>query len=216
MFLGPNDMKGLSVEKISSTKDEKNVYLIENGKETRVGHTIEEIKTIRLGNQKIICREQELFSEVLGNRSIRIKLSGENFTPIDFIEYQDGIMQVSAVYSGDEVKTSKDDVIQIFELSEGCIDVFSVELLMRTLPLAKGSVVSLKGFSAVSLTEINIGILPMKMEWIRKESGICVEVLKVKVTFGSRVQHYWMDMEKKELLKQSSEISKGLYLEFRR
>ncbi len=96
------------------------------------------------------------------------------------------------------------------------VDLFSIELLLRVLPLAVDSTLSFSGFSAVSGREVPIQVNPLRNELLTTESGEHVETLCVHVTFGERIQYYWIDPVKRELLKQSSQIADGVSLEFRR
>ncbi|WP_214769599.1 MULTISPECIES: hypothetical protein [unclassified Exiguobacterium] len=57
---------------------------------------------------------------------------------------------------------------------------------------------------------------PLRYDLLMTESGEHLETLCVHVAFGERVQYYWIDPVKRELLKQSSQIADGISLEFRR
>ena len=50
---------------LSETEDEKDIYLIENGKEKKVGSTTEKIKFVRINGREAIEREQTLNSDII-------------------------------------------------------------------------------------------------------------------------------------------------------
>ncbi|MDX8342237.1 hypothetical protein [Rossellomorea sp. YZS02] len=58
----------ISAEALVETEDEKDIYLIENGREKKVGVTTEKIKFVRIDGREAIEREQTLNSDVLGDR----------------------------------------------------------------------------------------------------------------------------------------------------
>lgn len=197
-------------------QDEKLVYWIEQGESVQIGQTYETIRLEKTAHQSILVREQELVSEKIGNRTIRLTMDAESYAPLEFVEYQDGVQTVHALYRADEVVITRGHEKSVLSIHAETVDLFSIELLLRALPLTVDSTLSFNGFSAVTGREVPIQVHPLRHELLTTESGEQVETLCVHVTFGERIQYYWIDLVKRELLKQSSQIADGVSLEFRR
>ena len=209
------NVKGMTYPLIEE-RDKKQVYWIEQGESVQIGQTYETIRFEKTAHQSILVREQELVSEKIGNRTIRLMIDAEDYAPLEFFEYQDGVQTVYASYGGDEVVITRGNEQSVLPIRTKSVDLFSIELLLRVLPLAVDSTLSFNGFSAVSGREVPIQVNPLRNELLTTESGEHVETLCVHVTFGERIQYYWIDPVKRELLKQSSQIADGVSLEFRR
>ncbi|MGG4166450.1 hypothetical protein ABEW00_03080 [Rossellomorea vietnamensis] len=54
----------ISAEALVETEDVKDIYLIENGKEKKVGSTTEKVKFVRINGREAIEREQTLNSDI--------------------------------------------------------------------------------------------------------------------------------------------------------
>jgi len=197
-------------------QDEKQVYWIEQGESVQIGQTYETIRLEKTAHQSILVREQELVSEKIGNRTIRLTMDAKSYAPFEFVEYQAGVQTVHALYRADEVVITRGNEKSVLSIHAETVDLFSIELLLRALPLTVDSTLSLNGFSAVSGRKVPIQVNPLRNELLTTESGEHVETLCVHVTFGERIQYYWIDPVKRELLKQSSQIADGVSLEFRR
>ncbi|WP_214804704.1 hypothetical protein [Exiguobacterium sp. s46] len=197
-------------------RDEKQVYWIEQGESVQIGQTYETIRLEKTAHQSILVREQELVSEKIGNRTIRLMMDAESYAPLEFVEYQAGVQTVHALYRADEVVITRGNEQSVLPIRKKSVDLFSIELLLRVLPLAVDSTLSFSGFSAVSGREVPIQVQPLRYDLLMTESGEHLETLCVHVAFGERVQYYWIDPVKRELLKQSSQIADGISLEFRR
>ncbi len=196
--------------------DEKQVYWIEQGEPIQIGQTYETIRLEKTAHQSILVREQELVSEKIGNRTIRLTMDAESYAPLEFVEYQDGVQTVHASYGGGDVVITRDGERSILPIRTESVDLFSIELLLRTLPWIVGSTHSFNGFSAVSGRAVPIQVQPLRHELLTTEAGEHIQTLHIQVTFGERIQYYWIDPVKRELLKQSSQIADGVLLEFRR
>ena len=197
-------------------QDEKQVYWIEQGESVQIGQTYETIRLEKTAHQSILVREQELVSEKIGNRTIRLTMDAESYAPLEFVEYQDDVQTVHALYRVDEVIITRDGAQSVLHIHTESVDLFSIELLLRALPITVDSTLSFNGFSAVSGREVPIRVNPLRNELLTTESGEHVKTLCVHVAFGERIQYYWIDPVKRELLKQSSQIADGVLLEFRR
>lgn len=209
------NVKGMTYPLIEG-QDEKQVYWIEKGESVQIGQTYETIRLEKTSHQSILVREQELVSEKIGNRTIRLTIDAESYAPLEFVEYQAGVQTVHALYRADEVVITRGNEQSVLPIRTKSVDLFSIELLLRALPLTVDSTLSFNGFSAVSGREVPVQVNPLRNELLTTESGEHVETLCVHVTFGERIQYYWIDPVKRELLKQFSQIADGVSLEFRR
>ncbi len=196
-------------------QDEKQVYWIEKGETVQIGQTYETIRLEKTSHQSILVREQELVSEKIGNRTISLTIDAEDYTPLEFVEYQDGVQTVHALYRADAVVITRGNEQSVLPIHTESVDLFSIELLLRALPLTVDLTFSFSGFSAVSGLAVPIQVRPLRHDRLTTESGEHVETLCVHVAFDERVQYYWIDPVKRELLKQSSQIADGVSLEFR-
>ena len=209
------NLKGMTYPLIEG-QDEKQVYWIEQGKSIQIGQTYETVRLEKTSYQSILVREQELVSEKIGNRTIRLTIDAESYAPLEFVEYQAGVQTVHAMYRADEVVITRGNEQSVLSIHTETVDLFSIELLLRALPLTVDSTLSFSGFSAVSGREVPVQVHPLRYDRLTTESGEHVETLCVHVAFGERVQYYWIDPVKRELLKQSSQIADRVLLEFRR
>ncbi len=142
-------------------QDEKQVYWIEKGESVQIGQTYETIRLEKTSHQSILVREQELVSEKIGNRTIRLTMDAESYAPLEFVEYQAGVQTVHALYRADEVVITRGNEQSVLSIYAETVDLFSIELLLRALPLAVDSTLSFSGFSAVSGREVPIQVHPL-------------------------------------------------------
>ncbi|MGM0842824.1 MAG: hypothetical protein ACQEWE_18970 [Bacillota bacterium] len=201
---------------LSETEDEKDIYIIENGRESKVGSTTERLKFVLINGRDAIEREQTLISDVLGNRKGITIIEKSSVRPISFTDYLNGNLNVRAEYGNDEVHITSGDDRKTIKLKGNCFDTFSIELILRVLPLKAGYSLHLNGFNATIESDVAIYIQVLELERVNRGLGDIVDAWKVKTNFGDTIQFYWIDITRKELLKQSSEIGDGLILEFRR
>jgi hypothetical protein len=206
----------ISGEVLSETVDEKDIYLIENGRESKVGSTTEKLKFVLINGREAIEREQTLTSDILGNRKGITIIEKSSFRPFSFTDYLNGIQNVRAEYGFDGVHITNGDDEKTIKPKVDCFDTFSVELILRVLPLKSDFSLRLNGFNATIESEVDIYIQVLELESVNKGLGDFVDAWKVKTNFGDTVQYYWIDTTNKELLKQSSQIGDELILEFRR
>ncbi|RBP04446.1 hypothetical protein [Rossellomorea aquimaris] len=206
----------ISGASLTETEDEKDIYLIENGRETKVGSTTEKVKFVRINGREAIERVQKLNSDILGNRKGITIIEKATFRPVSFTDYLNGSQHVKAEYGDEGVHITNKDTEKTFELIGNYFDTFSVELILRVLPLKAGYSLQLDGFNATLESKVDIHIQVVELERVKRGVEDFVEAWKVKTYFGETLQYYWIDSASKELLKQSSQIGDGLVLEFRR
>jgi hypothetical protein len=203
-------------DEIYESEDEKAVFIIDNGTEKMVGSTAEMIRIIFIDDRKCIERTQIMSSKSLGNRKSITLLEKPSLRPISFSDYSEEIQTLKAKYENDRVHISRSDTEEIVNLTNSCYDTFSVELLMRTLPLELGYSLKLHCFNATLVSEVVVNISVIGSEEVLRCPGEYVEAWKVETYFDETLQYYWVDSVNKELLKQSSLIGEGQILEFRR
>lgn len=206
----------ISAEALVETEDVKDIYLIENGKEKKVGSTTEKVKFVRINGREAIERVQTMNSDVLGNRQGITIIEKTTFSPISFTDYVNGIQHVKAEYGDEGVHIALKDSEKNIKLNGCYVDTFSVELILRVLPFKSGFSLQMNGFNATLESEVDIHIQVVEAEHIKRGFDEFVDAWKVKTYFGEILQYYWIDPVNKELLKQSSQIGDGLILEFRR
>ncbi|MCA0147202.1 hypothetical protein LCD52_00215 [Rossellomorea vietnamensis] len=206
----------ISAEALVETEDVKDIYLVENGIETKVGSTTEKIRFVRINGREAIERVQTLNSGIIGNRKSITVMEKATCKPISFTDYVNGSQLVKAEYSDEEVHIAIKDSEKTIKLNGYYVDTFSVELILRVLPLKPGFSLQMNGFNATLETEVDIHIQVVESELVIRGFDEFVDTWKVKTYFGEILQYYWIDPVNKELLKQSSQIGDGLILEFRR
>ncbi|MGX1265465.1 8-oxo-dGTP pyrophosphatase MutT (NUDIX family) [Rossellomorea marisflavi] len=188
---------------LEPSEDVKQVYLIEEGVERIIGETREQISFEEGGT--VLVREQTLTSEEIGDRRTVTRLMASTNRPLTVEDSGGGGMR--AVYAGDHVIIERDGGEKRVPLHHLPVDTFSVELLLRTLPLEGTYALSFHAFNVLKgeeqLIEIHADEQP---------DGS----FKAKVRFGAMIQWYWVNTETRELLKQSSDPAPGLKMEFRR
>ncbi|MBH9964830.1 hypothetical protein [[Bacillus] enclensis] len=209
------DLTGIDGKALKEETDKKEVFLIENGNETRAGFTTETIKFGLRDGKEVIEREQALTSDILGNRKSITIVEKASFKPVSFTDYIDDVQSVKASYGDNTVSIEKEGK-QYNKTLPGCYDTFSVEMILRALPLRSRYTLDFNGFNAVSESEVTVRITVAEEERSKKGPGEFVDAWKVKTYFGETLQYYWIDTVSKELLKQSSLVGEGLTLEFRR
>lgn len=206
----------ISAEALVETEDVKDIYLIENGKEKKVGSTTEKVKFVRINGREAIERVQTLNSDIIGNRRSITVIEKATCKPISFTDYLNGSQHVKAEYGDEGVHIKIKDSEKTINLNGYYVDTFSVELILRVLPLKPGFSLQMNGFNATIESEVDIHIQVVESERVNRGFDEYVDVWKVKTYFGETLQYYWIDPANKELQKQSSRIGDGLVLEFRR
>ena len=207
---------GISGEVLFETEDKKAVYVIENGNEEKVGTTAEVIKIVRINGKEAIERTQTLNSDILGNRKSITLVDKYSLKPISFTDYSGEIITLRAAYDDQVVHITIPDKEETVKLVNNCFDTYSIELLLRALPLKLGYSLKLNCFNATLGLEVSVRINVIGSEKVLRDSKEYIDAWKVETYFGETLQYYWVDTFHNELLKQSSLIGEGLILEFRR
>jgi hypothetical protein len=206
----------ISGEVLSESEDEKAIYMIENGNEAMVGATTEIVKIVLLNDREAIERTQTLNSDVLGNRKSITLVDKSSFRPISFTDYSGDIQTLRATYDDNEVTITGSNKEEKVKLVNNCFDTFSVEVILRTLPLEPGYSLKINCFNATLGKEVAVNIRVLGSEQVLRYPDEYTDAWKVETYFGETLQYYWIDTLHKELLQQSSVIGEGLVLEFRR
>jgi hypothetical protein len=195
--------------------DLKKVVWIENGIQTVIGSTIEEVVVDK--DKDLLNRKQELiFSDPnKPNRTVNLTLQLPTFEPLSctdfgqrnvYLEYQSNEVVVAFEEEGLE-KTKK------HSLEDGVFDLFSVELLLRLLPLEMGFKNEIKAFNHMVNDTVNVRIEVVGLENVF-DGERDVDAWCVPVWLGDHLQTYWLSKDSKELLKQSVKIGDGVLFEF--
>lgn len=201
-------------KKFKSCKDRKKVVLIEGNVQKVIGTTIEEVSVFEEDN--ILRRIQilDLKDEYQGScKKTTIDIELSTFKPIltiesDLIECTYNNLEIVRKYSNG----SKEEVNRIM-LKSKCFDLYSVELILRLLPLTKELEVILPTYDVRNNKQIDT-----KIKVIHKENIFngweTVEAWKIDTLFGEHKQTYWIDGQSSELLKQSVEINENSVCDF--
>jgi hypothetical protein len=199
----------------SECSDLKKVVWIENGIQTVIGSTSEEVVVDK--GKDLLYRKQELmFSDPnKPNRTVNLTVQLPTFEPLTctdlgqrnvYLDYHSNVVEVAFEDEGIE-KTKK------HSLEDGVFDLFSVELLLRLLPLEMGYKNEIKVFNHMVNDTVIVRLEVLGLEKIfdgeREVDAWCVPVY-----IGGNLQTYWVSKDTKELLKQSVKIGDGVFFEF--
>jgi hypothetical protein len=199
----------------SECSDLKKVVWIENGIQTVIGSTSEEVVVDK--GKDLLYRKQELmFSDPnKPNRTVNLTVQLPTFEPLTctdlgqrnvYLDYHSNVVEVAFEDEGIE-KTKK------HSLEDGVFDLFSVELLLRLLPLEMGYKNEIKVFNHMVNDTVIVRLEVLGLEQIfdgeREVDAWCVPVY-----IGGNLQTYWVSKDTKELLKQSVKIGDGVFFEF--
>jgi hypothetical protein len=199
----------------SDCSDLKKVVWIENGIQTVIGSTSEEVVVDK--GKDLLYRKQELiFSNPnKPNRTVKLTLQLPTFEPLTctdlgqrnvYLEYHFSEVEVAFEEEGIE-KTKKHG------LEDGVFDLFSIELLLRLLPLENGYKNEVKAFNHMVNDSVLVRIEVIGLEKIF-DGEQEVDAWCVPVYMGENLQTYWVSKDSKELLKQSVRIADGVFFEF--
>ncbi|MFD1738862.1 hypothetical protein ACFSCX_20315 [Bacillus salitolerans] len=200
---------------LRESQDRKDVILIKNGIVKNVGTTYEKISYLSNDGFEFIQREQVLTSDVLGDRKGITVVEKNSFKPISYTSYSNGKVDIKTIYFDEKVQiTKKSQEKYIYLTDKEVFDSFSVEMILRVLPLEVGYMASLNAFKTPIESEIKITVEVVGKELINNGEDILLDSWKLKTYFGETFQYYWVSEKSKELLKQSSQIEDGVFLEF--
>jgi hypothetical protein len=199
----------------SECSDLKKVVWIENGIQTVIGSTTEEVVVDK--GKDLLYRKQELiFSDPnKPNRTVNLTLQLPTFEPLTCTDL--GQRNVYLDYHSNDVVVSfeEEGMAKAIKhaLEDGVFDLFSVELLLRLLPLEMGYKNEVKAFNHMVNDTVIVRIEVIDLEKLfdgeREVDAWCVPVY-----MGENLQTYWVSKDSKELLKQSVQIGDGVFFEF--
>jgi hypothetical protein len=199
----------------SECSDLKKVVWIENGIQTVIGSTSEEVVVDKA--KDLLYRKQELiFSDPnKPNRTVNLTLQLPTFEPLTCTDL--GQRNVYLDYHSNEVEVAfKEEGIEKTKnhsLENGVFDLFSVELLLRLLPLEVGYKNEIKVFNHMVNDTVIVRIEVLGIEKVF-DGEWEVDAWCVPVFIGDNLQTYWVSKDTKELLKQSVKIGDGVFFEF--
>jgi hypothetical protein len=213
MIIQVGDQK-IDWKKFKSCKDTKKVVLIEGNVQKVIGTTIEEVSVFEEDN--ILRRIQilDLKDEYQGSsKKTTVDIELSTFRPIlsidsDIIQCTYNNLEIVRMYNDG----SKEEVNRIM-LKSKCFDLYSVELILRLLPLTKGLQAILPTFDVRNNKQIDTIVKVMHKENIFN-GWETVEAWKIDTIFGEHKQTYWIDGQSSELLKQSVELNENSVCDF--
>jgi hypothetical protein len=197
--------------------DHKKVMLITGEAPRIVGTTTEDIALVEVGGLPALRRTQVLESDELGDRRSETVVFQESFLPHSHSDVT-AAWTLSVRYRGTaiagEKRLASGRVIPIkAEVASPVFDAHSVEMVLRVLPLADGYVAELPVFHGGRGTHMLVVARAFVLDTVTV-SGHSVEAWKVRTDWDGVTQYYWIGVESGELLRQWSELSEGVQLEF--
>ena len=208
----------ISWHSLQAHTDEKKVLIVEGGSERIAGITTEEIAFIDIGRRVALRRTQVLRSSEFGNRTTTSVVFRSDFQPLS---HQDETEEyrISIRYDGPRVVGTKsivgsEDISIERPISSAAFDYHSLELILRLLPLDEAYSVQVPVYHVVHGCEIEVGIQVSGCETIRTHGGIDIDPWIVETDWGYARQWYWIDLQDKRLLKQSSNPREGFEIRY--
>jgi hypothetical protein len=193
--------------------------IIESGTSRVVGTTTEEIALVEAEGLPALRRTQVLESDELGNRRAETIVFRDGFLPHSHLDCAEA-WTLSIRYQGTAIVGEKHmatgAVVPIrAEVDFLVFDAHSVEMVLRILPLAEGYVVEIPVFHAGRGRQMLVTACVVGRETMAI-SGHPVDAWKVKTVWDRVTQYYWIGVENRHLLRQLSELSEEVQLEFAR
>jgi hypothetical protein len=192
--------------------DFKKVVWIEDDVQTIIGSTSETVAIQK--DRNLLFREQELrFNDPKkANRTVNLILQLPTFAPVSCKDFSHKRVQLTYNSDGVEVLT-EDEGEKVYPLEVGVFDLFSVELVLRVLPLEIGYKTQLKAFNHMvnDTVLVRIEVIELHKVWNGER---LVDAWCVPVFIGEQLQTYWISKDKSELLKQSVKLGENKFFEF--
>jgi len=203
---------------LQADTDEKKILVVEGGSERIAGITTEEIALIEIGGNAVLRRTQAMRSSEFGNRTTISVVFQSDFQPLSHHDETDEY-RISIRYDGPRVvgtksKAGSDDISIERHISSAVFDYHSLELILRLLPLNKAYSVQVPVYHVVHDREIEVGIQVSGREIIRTGDGIDIDAWVVETNWGYIRQCYWIYLQDKRLLKQSSNPREGFEIRY--
>jgi hypothetical protein len=197
--------------------DDKEVRLVEGGSVSSVGVTSEEIGLIEVASKPALRRTQILKSGMLGDRTTKTIVFRETFLPHSHCDITED-HKISITYQGNKVVgekqlTGEGSIPINAEIEFPVFDYHSVEMIIRVLPLAEDFVAQIPIYHAIRQMQMNVTVHILGGETVTNPHG-SVDTWKVQTDWNGVTQYYWIGIENRELVKQSSKISESVLLEF--
>lgn len=200
--------------------DEKSVLVRHDGLVQTVGKTTETISSFQVDGKPALERIQRVESELLGTFSHTTTVYHETFAPIwhwDDIGGQTVEVEYSEFGISGNVEYDDGETEPIaISLGDAVFDLFSVEMILRLLPLSNDFEASLQAFHPSQQKIIKIQLKVVNRELVYAGNDKMDDAWVVEMQFGNetRPYQYWIGAQSKALLKQSSTTANGLVLQF--
>jgi hypothetical protein len=212
--VGDQSIKWLALQPQS---DDKEVLLVEGESVKSVGATSEEIVLIEVASEPALRRTQILKSETLGDRTAKTVVFRETFLPHSHCANTE-TYKISIAYQGNtavgEKRLTGGELIPINDEFESPVfDSHSVEMVIRVRPLANDYVAQIPIYHAAQQVQMIVTVHVLGRKTVMDHLG-SVDTWKVQTDWNGVTQYYWIGIENRELVKQSSKISEGVVLEF--
>jgi hypothetical protein len=210
MILTGNDSFAWSL--FSECTDIKKVVWIENGLLSEIGSTFEKV-VIDVENDLLHrVQKMEFLDPSKPSRTVNLTLRLSTFEPLTCSDI--GQKNVLVTYLNNEVEVVVDgDIASKSVLVDGVFDLFSLELVLRLLPLEIGYQNRLNIFNHMIGVSVDVHLVVNGLDRVfdGKED---VDAWRIPIDIGGSVQTYWISKETKELLKQSVMVGEGVFFDF--
>jgi hypothetical protein len=198
----------------------KSVLMRHDGLVQTIGKATESISAIQVDGKNALERIQQVESELLGTFSHTTTVFHDTFAPIwhwdDIggqtveIEYSD--LGVSGTVDFDDGSSQ----VIAMSLTNPVFDLFSVEMILRLLPLRDDYQATLEVFHPNQHQLQSVQLSVSKRELVYAGDDKMEDAWVVETKFGdtTRPYQYWIGAETRSLLKQSSTTEQGIVLQF--
>ncbi len=202
---------------LQSQSDEKKVLLVEGGSSRSIGMISEEIVLTEIAGRPALHRSQILSSDEIGNRTAETIVFRETFNPHSHLDISDN-HTISITYQVGKVVGEKQlasgEIIPIETIFHTPVfDSHSIEMVLRLLPLTEDFNAELPIFHADKGLEMVVSAKVLGNERVTNVNGL-VDSWKVQTDWNGVIQYYWISIENRDLVKQTSIIGEGVQLEF--
>jgi len=199
--------------------DHKRVLIVEGLNPRSVGSISEEILLVEVAGQLALRRTQLLESPELGDRSSVTVVFRDTFLPHSHFDITNAY-NISVAYKGTAVAGKKQvaggKVIAIrADLRAPVFDAHSIEMVLRLLPLTDDYVAELPVFHAARGERMMVTLQAIGREIVTDSMG-SLDAWKIRTEWDGVTQYYWRGVEDQQLVRQSSRLKAGVYLEFAR
>jgi len=188
-------------------------FLLIGEAEKKAGFLTDQIDYLEQGGRSMLRRRQRLSSAQLGNRTEVSTVDRYTFEPLHALTIrQEGMLTLN--YKSGEVKRQFTREGQPpesgrAEIPEGCFDVHSLELVIRTLPLEKDYGCLLPFYHGWTDVHSEAELLVEEVDTAGSYKNEDRPVWRLRLGLEGESRIYWIDQENRQILRQRTEQVTG-------